>query len=275
MQCHGDGFCYRELPVSGAPEPLVPATDDQSGAGAPAPVTPEPPSGTRSCQDALAADYCQNLLPLPAAPVIDGVSDCGPGALSQLAPVGWSGPGDAPPPAHRTRYTVAWHPEGLYFFLDIDDPVLIPPPEEVSLWGGDGIELFADADGQYPGAPALDRPGGFHAILAGPPAGGTARRANLSGTGPWQSPRFAAHARPGGYTVEAFVQGEDMGTGPLALAAGGAVGIDILVNVSTDVPRGPGENTRLGQYALRVNGTERPSRSVSAFCNPRLVSAGP
>src|SRR5262249_4302906 len=114
-----------------------------------------------------ARDYCTATLPaLPEAPVLDGVLDCGP-ALVPLPVQGWTGT-QALPDTQRARYALAWRPNGLYFYVEVDDPLVLPAPGGLDTWCGDGVELYADADGKFAAPLAYDDPGTIQLLAAAP-----------------------------------------------------------------------------------------------------------
>jgi len=196
-------------------------------------------------------------------------------------PVGWNG--GATPPDASARYAVAWRPDGIYFFVQVTDPSYVPARASELSWQGDAVELYLDSDGTYAAPPAYDNPGTRQFTVAGPPdAVSSVARAQVwytgsVGTMDWASTRFRAFGMPGGYAVEAFVTGPDLGLGSLALAAGGLVGMDLSIDVSYPVDQGPdagGFGNRLGQYFLRVAAPDAgggiPPFDPRAFCVPTL-----
>jgi hypothetical protein len=181
----------------------------------------------------------------------------------------------------------------VYFFLDVTDPTRLPrpaPPPPSDVWCGDGVELYLDDNGTYAAAPMYDSPGTIQ-VLAIAPANDTAavtsggeryRSPNGGGglVGAWTSPRYGAFPRPGGYTFEAFMMADDLDLASWTLTAGGSVGLDVSVNVSTSADPPPAGETpecglRLGQYFLNIlpmpcTGSCLPFLNAGAFCNPVL-----
>jgi hypothetical protein len=232
------------------------------------------------CPAAAPIDYCAMLPFLPAPPVIDGAIDCGV-ALRDLTPVDWSG--GATPPDASAQYAVAWRPDGLYFFVRVHDPSLVPADPSEFSWEGDEVELYMDSDGTYTAPPAYDNPGARQITIAAPPdAQSSVARAQLwypglVGTIDWTSTQFRAYGLPDGYVVEAFVTGPDLGLSTLTLAAGGRVGMDLSIGVSYPSDRGADAGTpgnRLGQYFLRIADPDAgggvPPFDPRAFCTPTL-----
>lgn len=227
-------------------------------------------------------DYCATVPFLPQAPVIDGSLDCGL-PLLDVTPIGWSG-GAAPPDA-TAQYAVAWRPDGLYFFVHVHDPSLVPADASELTWQGDAVEIYADSDGLYAAPPAYDNPGTRQFTVAAPPdAQSSVARAQIWYTGSvsgasWTSTQFRSYGVADGYVVEAFVTGQDLGLSSLALVAGGQVGMDLSIDVSYPTDQGPdagGFGNRLGQYYLRVAAPDAgggiPPFDVRAFCVPTLAA---
>ncbi len=239
-------------------------------------------AGDGACPAAPGVDYCATLPLLPAPPDIDGTLDCGV-SLRDLTPIGWT---DASPPDATAQYAVAWRPDGLYFFVRVLDPSLVPAEPSEFSWQGDEVELYMDSDGTYAAPPAYDNPGARQITIAAPPdAQSSAARAQLwfpgaLGTTDWSSTAFRAYGTPDGYVVEAFVTGPDLGLSTLTLAEGGRVGMDLSIGVSYPADRGAdagGSGNRLGQYYLRVADPDAgggvPPFDPRAFCSPTLAPA--
>jgi hypothetical protein len=239
------------------------------------------------CDVATVTDYCSELPPLAAPPQIDGVLDCGP-PLLDVTPVGWTSNMSPIPAGFSARLAAAWRPDGVYFFLDVTDATRLPPSAGTDVWCGDGIELYVDDDGSYTAAPMYDAPGTIQVLALAPAddtssvtTGGQRYRSPNGGlVSAWSSPRYGAFPRPGGYTFEAFIMADDLDRASWTLAAGGAVGLDVSINVSTSADPPPnGEmaecGLRLGQFFLRIAETPcgnscLPFTNASAFCNPML-----
>jgi hypothetical protein len=229
------------------------------------------------------ADYCVSLPQLPAPASIDGELDCGL-ALNPLTAVGWTG--GALPPDASAEYAVAWRLDGLYFYVRVHDPLVVPAPVTRDIWEGDGIELFVDSDGVYAAPPAYDSPGtrqfttsaaGMASVARGQiwayplPRGGALPAA-------WLSTTFRSFPKPDGYVLEAFVVAADLGLATWALSAGARVGVDVGVDVSyPDADASGAYGHRLGQYFMSVDlappdgGVASPFVNTEAFCNPTLV----
>jgi hypothetical protein len=241
------------------------------------------PEAAPSCHVASSAstDYCTAVPFLPEAPVIDGVVDCGL-TLAPLTPVGWSG---STGPDATAQYAVAWRPGGVYFFVAVTDPSLVPADATELTWQGDAVEIYADSDGVYAAPPSYDNPGTRQFTIAAPPdRQSSIARAQIWYTGSvsgadWTSTQYRAFGSPTGYVVEAFVTGPDLGLSALSLAAGGQVGMDLSIDVSFPSDQGPdagGFGNRFGQYYLRVASPDAgggiPPFDPRAFCVPALAA---
>lgn len=236
-----------------------------------------------TCTPSASSDYCVQIPALPADPQLDGTLDCGP-SLIDLPATGWNSTGTLPSDNHA-RYAVAWRPNGLYFYVEVDDSLLLPALSSVvDPWCGDGIEIYADSDGTYVSAPDYDDPGGIQ-LLATSPAqdssnlavdaryhtSSNARRAD------WASSRHISVRRTNGYALEAFVQAPDLDLTAWQLQSGGKVGFDIAINVSVaNASQTAGCGYYLGQYYLRLSKTPcnadncRPYSNAAAFCTALL-----
>jgi hypothetical protein len=229
-------------------------------------------------------------LELPAlldAPKIDGVLDCGP-SLIPLPPSGWNS-SKALPPDNHARYAAAWRPDGLYFYVEVDDMLRLPALASViDPWCGDGIELYVDSDGTYFSPPDYDYPGTIQLLAAAPPRDLSMPRTidaryhtrSEARADDWDpaGTRHVMVPRDKGYALEAFVAAVDLDLLLWHLSAGGRVGIDIAINVSVaDESQKVGCGYFLGQYYLRVARPPctidecRPFADVAAFCTPLLL----
>lgn len=244
--------------------------------------TPPHEDAAVGCKASQTTDYCSRLPSLPGAPRIDGVLDCGP-SLVELPVVGWTG--STPLPSdQRARYAAAWRPNGLYFYVEVDDPQRFPAARNRSPWCGDGIEIYADADGVYPSADGYDDPGTIQLLAAAPANNANAARAaderyrapNQTAAGAWNGMHLMV-PRDGGFALEAFVSASDLDLDSWGLQAGAHVGFDLAINVSTDVNDNRANcEQRLGQYFLRVVGDActaescAPYTNANAFCTSTL-----
>lgn len=228
--------------------------------------------------------YCSSIPPLPAAPVIDGMLESGL-ALMPLEPIGWDGESDAVPEGESAAFAVGWRPDGLYVHVVVIDPTRIPASPGDYSWCGDGVEVYIDADGAYPGAPGYDDPGARQLTTAAPADSETPESTGevwcyqCDGTypKPLTSTDFVAVPRPDGYALEMFLAAADLGLDGWVLGAGDDVGFDLAINVSHPQPTttpcsGSNAGQRLGQYFLRIAGTEPryPFVNSAAFCTATL-----
>jgi hypothetical protein len=240
-----------------------------------------------SCTTTAVADYCTELPRLPVVPQIDGQLECDL-QLHDITPVGWTNATSPIPAGHLARLAAAWRDDGVYVFLDVTDDTRLPRATGSDVWCGDGTEVYVDSDGTYAAAPMYDAPGTIQALASAPPddttsvsTGGARYRSPNGGlVGPWSSPRYAAFPKPGGYVFEAFIQADDLDLATWTLMTGGAVGLDIGINVSVSTDPPPASETpdcgrRLGQYFLRIAPAPcasncQPFANASAFCAPVL-----
>jgi hypothetical protein len=213
-------------------------------------------------------------------PAIDGAPDC-PLPYEELPRVGWGAPEPLPDEV-RFRRAVAWHPDGLYVLVEIDDPDRFPPPAGEPVYCGDSVELYIDDDGAYAARPSYDDPGTVQLIAAAPDSDERpvqrGQRFARRVLGVWGTEGFIVAPRPGGYRLEAFVEATDVGVSGWVLAAGGRVGLATSVNVSTpDGSTAEACGFRLGQFFDRVVSPATitpceglPWCDVRPLCTPEL-----
>lgn len=249
----------------------VDAARDASGdAGNDAAVDARSDAG---CQPS--ADPCVELHRLADAPTIDGVIEpcLVPAAIT---PVGWTGATPLPESLHA-RAAYAWRPDGIYFYVEVDDPDLHPAMAPDDPYCGDGIEVYVDDDGAFATAGAYDIPGTIQLVATAPstPSGSSNYGGHWALGGPhglWIPPRYAMVGRPGGYALETLVQARDLGLPTWSLTAGQQVGLDVSINVSTpDGSAGTSANScgsRQGQFFLHVTAGP-PSCGGAPFCDSR------
>ena len=226
-------------------------------------------------------DYCRELPALSEDPSIDG--DIEPGLLLlPVAPVGWRGL-HAIPDGYAMSYAAAWRPEGLYFFVQVQDPDRNPAVPADFVWMGDAVELYVDADGVYPPAFEGDDPGARQLTVSAPvddttPSTRGETYVVMAPGVAWDSSEFVAVPTPEGYDVEAFIVAADLGLSSWVLGASDRVGIDL----GHDVSLAPGETgtdgNRDSQYFLHIlepppgNGTEYPFLNENAYCTATLLA---
>jgi hypothetical protein len=229
------------------------------------------------------------LVKAEKAPVIDGVLDCGP-ALVPITPLDWSGPSPLPPfPAgNSATLAAAWRPDGLYVFVDVTTPAAFPADAADPVFYGAGVELFVDSDGTSVSPPTYDNPGAMQLVVAAPPdATTTGRRAegfrNAVDEGPWAPTQFGAFPSSSGFVVEGFVAAADLGLATWAQTAGGAVGLDVAIDVSYPTAAMTGaQGHRVGQYFFHLGTSPAdggdgaaiglPYSDPRAFCTPTLAA---
>jgi hypothetical protein len=219
-------------------------------------------------QTQSAAVLCDGIPPMAAAPVIDGQLDSG---LSLHA---WT---DAP-----VRFSLAYRPDALYFFAEVDDQTRDPPPADALAYCGDGIELFVDDDGSIADPPAYDLPGTMQLVMAAPADDVSPSRRGqrfvFSGTstdstdlGAWTSDSFVAVPTATGYAAEALVRAADLGLAAWTLPTGGKIGWDVSLNLGG--PESPGIDactTRSQQLHFRLAAT---GACTAPYCNAAALCA--
>jgi hypothetical protein len=236
------------------------------------------PDGAPRCAPlaSVPADPCLALPPLGLPPLLDGVTDCSLPARS-IPPLAWTG---ALPSDTTAAFTAAWRPDGLYFRIDVTDPLIVAPAPGAAMWQGDGVEIYVDSDGVFQSPPLYDQPGTRQFIVAAPSFAGEPPRTEVyvdtvrQSPPQWQTAQLFVALRAGGYVVEAVVTPADLGVPGTTWSAGGRIGFDLAVNVSyPDAVTTSGSGHRLGQFFFRGDmgdGGVLPFGNVSAFCSPLL-----
>jgi hypothetical protein len=225
---------------------------------------------------------CNEVLPLELAPVVDGILEPNVTLLRWL---------DASTPelpsGMRVDVALAYRPDGVYFFLAVEDPTLDPPPPDALDYCGDGVELYVDDDGVIQAPPAYDSPGTMQFIVAGPTNSTTpAHRGqrfmfpdvpsgDSTDLGDWTSDEFVAVPTATGYAVEAFVVANDLDLDAWALAPGAQIGWNLSFNVGGPQPPGIDAcTTRNQQFHFRSASSGActpPYCNASALCTPTLA----
>jgi hypothetical protein len=240
--------------------------------------------GGPPCAQPSATSYCTALPSLPTAPTIDGMLECG--LTLQPVPVRhWTGTSTYPAD-NSASMAWAWRPDGLYVFVDVNDPSRLPALAAQDPYYGDSVEVYVDSDGAYPTSPMYDNPGAMQLIAAAPENDTTMvtrgqRWRTAVFVGAWLGSQYAAFPKPGGYVLEAFVPAVDLDLASWTLAAGQRVGTDLSINVSVSAEPPPvGETAnvgrRLGQYFMNVPDPDcadsscLPFGNVTGFCSPVL-----
>jgi hypothetical protein len=222
-------------------------------------------------------DDCTGIVALPAPPVIDGVLDCGV-PLWPMPLEGWSGANPLSSTVQASM-AVAWRPDGLYFFVSVTGlgAMRYPPPTGTDTWCGDAVELFVDDDGKYTNPPLYDDPGTIQLIAEAP--FDTMTSVSLGGSyrdgtevGPWTG-QYTVVRTNDGFDAEAFVVASDLGLPSWSLSQGGAVGMDVAVDLG-DPANQTASCPRLGQFSIQVPVTDascpQAACNVYEFCNPQL-----
>lgn len=247
------------------------APDSSTGVDA----EPDAPACTPPAPPGL--DDCNSLAAMPAAPVIDGILDCGV-ALWDMPQEGWTGTGSVPVGV-KTQIGAAWRSDGLYLFVRVTGAGAhrYPAPAGDGQWCGDAVELFVDSNGTYAHPPGYDVPGTMQFILEAPSdtmstaTVGEAFR-NTSDEGPW-SGEFITVRTADGFDAEAFVQAADLGLMGWTLAASHHVGLDVAVDLGAPTQM-PASCPLLGQYEMQKIASDascsKPACNVDEFCNPLL-----
>jgi len=217
---------------------------------------------------------CDQFISLANAPVIDGVLDPN---LSLLRWVDDSMPGVTA--GIRAMVAVAYRPNGVYFFVDVQDPTHDPAPLTALDYCGDAVEMFLDNDGVIQAPPDYDNPGTIQLIVAGPvdavtPSHRGQRFRHSADLGAWASNNFIAVPTAGGYAVEAFVVAADLDLGAWTLAPGGKIGWNMSLNIGGPEDAGIDAcTTRSLQIHLRLASSGActpPYCNASALCTPVL-----
>lgn len=245
--------------------------------------TPDAAGGTggaASVQSVLVR--CDEVEPLENAPVVDGVME------PNLTLLRWLDESEPElPRGMQVDVALAYRPNGVYFFFDIEDPTLNPAPLDALSYCGDGVELYLDDDGVIQAPPAYDSPGTMQFIVAGPPDAATPAHRGQRFTfpnapsgdsidlGEWTSSAFVAVATSRGYAIEAFVVASDLDLDAWTLAPGGKIGWNMSFNIGGPQPAGIDAcTTRNQQFHFRraSSGTCTPPYcNASALCNPTLA----
>ena len=180
-------------------------------------------------------------------------------------------------------YAAAWRPDGLYFFLHVEDPDRCPAESSDYAYQGDAVEVYVDADGFFPDLGEWDDRGARSFGVAAPADDTTpSSRAGIymlfAEVGPLNTDRFTAVPTPHGYDAEAFVVAEDLGLGSWSLSADDTVGIDVGHDVSFPPGESGRDGNRAGLYSLRLvtpptdTVWDYPMYNENAFCTTTLLA---
>lgn len=226
-----------------------------------------------ACVTSPTTSYCSSVPALAAPPVIDGVLDCGP-TLVAMTPQGWNGPGTLPA-GNSASIAVAWRPNGLYVFVQVVTPVVIPADAGSPPFYGSGVEVYADSD--VPPSSTYDNPGTIQ-LVAAAPSGSTPAvigegYRDAVDAGPWSPAEFATYPTSTGFVLEAFVVAGNLGLSTWTLASGSELAFDIAVNVSYPTSSTmSAQGHREGQYFFNVGTSPvgAPYADPRSFCAPTL-----
>jgi hypothetical protein len=261
-----------------APTPDARDADEDAGREPAQPVDAGSDAGDAGgrCASPAVDSYCDHIPALPAAPVIDGELDCGAPLLPMQA-VAWNGPA-AMPSDHSTRIAAAWRSNGLYLYVEVEDPTIAPHPSG-AIYCGDAVELYVDADATLEAAGHYDNPGTMQFIVAAPsessPTDVEALRF-VSGTqSDWTAAMLATAVHANGYAVEVFLTAADLNLGQWSPMT--RIGLDVALDVSGT--SGADCGNKIGQYFMKVDtGADSPRAgepwgNTLAFCTPALDPA--
>jgi hypothetical protein len=216
--------------------------------------------------------------------VIDGKLDCGL-PLRTITPLDWTSTTPIPSDHQGARLAVAWHPEGLYFYVEVTDSAVARATSSNPVWCGDSVEVYVDSDGSYPDAPAYDDPGTIQLIAAAPSGadqpvsrdGERYRDGDLATPPTWNNTNHGAYFTDTGYVFEAFVTAEDQDLASFSLQPGDHIGFDIAINLTLTSPgQAPDCDAHYGQYYLAIaqrncSGMDcQPHDNSAALCSPVL-----
>ena len=229
---------------------------------------------------ASALIHCDQLIPLASDPLIDGALEPN---LTSLRWIDESWPGA--PAGIRATVALAYRPNGVYFFVDVEDPTRDPAPIGTFAYCGDAVEVFVDDDGAFQAAPDYDDPGTVQLVVAGPadttaPSHRGQRFRFATGLGgrdlgAWSSNDFVAVPTARGYAIEALVVAGDLDLDAWTLAPGAKIGWNLSLNIGG--PKDAGVDactTRSTQLHLRLapsGSCTPPYCNASAFCTPMLA----
>lgn len=206
--------------------------------------------------------------------------------LEEVPTTSWTNTTDPVPTGQRMRFSIAWRPDGFYFFAVVDDPdrnpaaiPADPNTDDRLIYQGDGVEFYFDHDGVFPTTfPFYDTVGTRQFLLSAPPddsTNSTRAQVRLPETYTlWSSGTWVVKPISTGYVAEGFVDGAWLYAGTLALTSGMQVGIDVAHNVSVPIGGTGTSGNRLGQYFHQVIAGSPPTYpfdQAAAFCKPTLL----
>ena len=222
---------------------------------------------------------CAGIPPLATEPAIDGTLEGGLSLYSWL-----TSETRASRAGVTANVSVAYRPNGLYFFVDVIAPTRDPAPLDAASYCGDGVELYADGDGTIIAPPAYDQPGTIQVVLAAPADGMSAAQrgerflypgsGDAVELGTWASSRFVTVPTPNGYAAEALLVAEDLDLMSWDLAPAGKIGWNLSLDIGGPEPPGIDACTTRSQQAhfhLATSGVcTAPYCNAAAFCSATL-----
>ena len=234
-----------------------------------------------ACAAPAATDDCASIPALSALPLIDGVLECGV-QMQRFTADQYRANAGPMPAGVNASFAVAWRPDGLYVFAQLEGSNNDPPLASESPWCGDDLEIFVDHDGQYSNPPNYDVNDTTQFVIPAPDVGATAgTRADVySQRGfirAWPLSEWVSRRAGNTVTFEAFVTAQDLSLGmPWNAMAAQTVGFDIAMSLGTGQPPDGGScHHTLGHFLLRrIAGDAactHPSCSTVAFCAPTLA----
>jgi hypothetical protein len=250
------------------------AIGTRSLAGSTTAISDAAPAG---CSAEPSSDYCSRLPELAAEPAIDGRVDCGL-ALQPIGAATWNGSGSMP--AVQAHYAAAYAAAGLYVYVQVRGSLGAPHPPEASVFCGDAVEIYVDANPEMDDAGTYDSEGTMQFVIAAPAAAAGDAEAPVdawrfvqgNSQGAWITERVKAQRVEGGYDVEALIVAADLGLWDWSPRQG------VSFSVGVDVAGGAADpglrcGLLLGQFFLRVADDAdetcrgEPWCDVRAFCS--------
>ncbi len=241
------------------------------------------PGSDGSCATGSPVDYCSTIPALAAAPVIDGVLDCGP-ALVSMAPMGWNGPLQLPS-GNSASIAAAWRPEGLYVFIQVVTPAVIPAAPGGPPFYGSAAEVFGghavDPDYARVPHPGRDPAGRSRAVALGAFLADENRRelCERSRPGALGLPVRHVHDADGAFVLEASSSSRGIWGCRRGRSRSGnaAIGLASTWRSTCRTPRratagGVDGHQRRGQYFLKIGQPPigLPFTDPRSFCAPTL-----
>jgi hypothetical protein len=239
---------------------------------------PADSGNAETCPPGAAPDFCTSIPALATTPTLDGVLECGV-PLQRFSAADYYATNGPLPPGAAASFGVAWRPDGLYVYAQLEGAYDDPAAPMEGAYCGDSLEIFVDHDGVR--SATYDMNGTRQLVIAAPPRGeamGTLaqifRDRMLVSSWPmtqWVSVRAGSLVR-----FEAFVIARDLGLSAWTPTASQSIGFDVSVTLGTGQMSDAGLcHHLLGHFILRLaagdGGCSQPSCSPLAFCAPTLA----